>query len=368
MPMLLAWALLCGADDPLASRAGPQLRKRIDLDRALGPVGPALRELVAAQRLPVVFDERVDLAAPVRIFYRQTRVGDILGAAARHASGRFAMIGEVGYFGPGDGADRAAAAGAAARASLAGFPKPLRAALLARKAWQWDDQKTVATLVSAACAEANVPLKGDLNDLDVAPLAGALADAPALDALLAWCALADCTLEFSAAQAAIVKLPKEANLERALKCRSPMEAGKRAAEANALPAPGKDEPSAAAEALGSTVKFRGPWSALWAASAAEDPPKLVRRAGAAGAPARVYRMDFKNGSLQSFGEQLAKATGKKVTFDEAGLKASGKSLEDTVTCTARNATLEDLLELALNPLGLVAKVGPDAIGIAVAPK
>jgi hypothetical protein len=103
---------------------------------------------------------------------------------------------------------------------------------------------------------------------------------------------------------------------------------------------------------GSTLTATGP-----AATVAAFPRRLVWELEAPTRPkvaggAKTYTVTQRNVTLKQFAASMSRATGKKVTIDAESLDAVGKSDLDRVNCIATELTAEELLDVALDPLGL----------------
>jgi type II secretory pathway component GspD/PulD (secretin) len=354
------------ADDPLAARASPKLFKSIDLAVESQPVGRFLKTFADEQGVEIVVDGRVDVSAEVRGRFKRSFVERILNDAARFANARMALVGEIVYIGPQESADRVAAAAFRAKLSLAASEGIEADAWKEKRARKWDDEATVQSLVVDLAKDLGVKVKNP-EDLDVKARAGSVKSATAADLLSVWTALADQTWSLSAdgKTIAVVALPEDARLERRVRAPSPKEANRRAESYRSLP-----DATLSVEVKGSVVTLAGPWSALWAAERLDREGALAVAAaksqkGAKGpkSAAKRYNPTFKNVTLVQFAESIADHMKKSVEIDDESLAKAGKSKTDRLNCVATGVELEEMLELALEPLGLKFRMTGDKIVI-----
>ncbi|HVJ80826.1 MAG TPA: hypothetical protein VNC50_07120 [Planctomycetia bacterium] len=363
---LLSLALLA-ADEPLATRTA-HLAKIVDVVFASQPIGELARKFAAEHKVALVLDPRVDLKMTAKGEYKSTPVEVVLAESARYASARMVVFGETVYFGPMETADRAAGMAVRRRAELAKRDAALRTAFLKKQVWKWDRKATCEDRARDLVRDLGFEL-AESGSLDVVPPAAELPAASPADVLSLWCALADRTWEIdeAAKKIVIVELPESVPLARSNRY-PPQEAAARVAEYEKLNRPDLD-----IEASRGTVKLKGSWTSIWecdridrawtqAVAAAKADAKNPKKKGV-----KRYTVTLKNVTLDQFVESLAEATGRDIRIDNKSLNAAEISRERIrIQCVAAGLELEQMLRLALEPVGLTYSLDGETVIIKAA--
>ena len=353
MALYLLLVALSGADDPIASKSLPKLFKAVDLTVEAKPVGQFLKSFAEEHGVQIVVDGRVDGAATVRGRFKRSFVERILNDAARFANARMTVIGEIVYVGPQENADRAAAAAFHSRKSI---PTGEGAAVWKEKrSLKWTNDATVQTLVAGLAKDLGVEVK-NAEELDVKATAGSLNNVTAGDMLSVFAALADQTWTIDDKGVVVISpLPEDARLERRLRAPSAKEATRRA-----IAYEGLSEAALDVEAKGAAIVLKGPFSALWAAERLDREEALSgakgQKTGKSKSTAKRYTVNFKNVTLGDFAKKIADHVKMSVEIDDESIAKTGKSREDRLNCVASGVELDELLALALEPIGLAARI------------
>jgi hypothetical protein len=198
------------------------------------------------------------------------------------------------------------------------------------------------------------------GDLDLKLPAGAARDLLAADLLSLWTAPADRTWRLDAEnrRLTIEPFPEDARLERNLRGLGPAEAKRRAERYGEL-----EIEALATQIKSGTLILKGTWTALNEADRSDraDKAKLKPdpvakskpgKKKTKGAAVKRYTVNFKNVTLEAFVDSLREATGRDVDIDDKALEKAGLSRTLVVNCVASGLEFEDLLSLALDPVGL----------------
>jgi type II secretory pathway component GspD/PulD (secretin) len=362
MALCLMLTALLGADDPVASKSLPKLFKPVDLTVEPKPVGAFLKSFADEHGIQIVVDGRVDGAATVRGRFKRSFVERILNDAARFANARMTVIGEIVYVGPQESADRAAAAAFHSRKSIPTGGDA--AAWKEKRSLKWTNEATVQTLVAGLAKDLGVEVK-NAEELDVKASAGSLKNVTAGDMLSVFAALADQTWTVDEKGVVVVSpLPEDARLERRLRAPSAKEATRRAEGYRELP-----ETALNVEVKGAALVLKGPFSALWAAERLDREEALAvasakgQKPGKSKTTAKRYTVNFKNLTLGDFAKAIADHVKMSVEIDDESIAKAGKSREDRLNCVATGVELDELLALALEPIGLAARIDGSKIVI-----
>lgn len=287
-----------------------RLGQPVDILWSGNPLREAIASLSHAQKVAILIDRRVDPGQKIEITIKGAPMDAALQVIAEKYSLGVAQLGPVVYIGPQAAADRLEPAAAAFQKAIERLPKAAQRRFSTPKAIAWDDLATPRELLKQLAEQAGVELVG----LERVPHdLWAAADLPPLswaDRMILIAYQFDLTFAISSGGAKLELVPLPDNLP------SPPEKRKVASE----PRPAaKSTPTPSSTSIDRV---------------------------------RIQRMSVQSEPLGRVLRQLAERLGLELKIDEQAIQQAGISLDQPVSATVENATIDDLLRELLKSTGL----------------
>ncbi|HEY1785747.1 MAG TPA: hypothetical protein VGG30_09375, partial [Pirellulales bacterium] len=144
----------------VGKRFEQQLNQNVGLTWANAPLDAALKHLAANNHVAFVLDRRIDPAQTLSLSAAGQPLEEVLREIADTERLGLSLWEPIVYFGPIQEAAVLRTVAWLRREEVAALPAPRRTALLAVRAWQWDDLATPRDLLAALAAEAHVKIEG----------------------------------------------------------------------------------------------------------------------------------------------------------------------------------------------------------------
>jgi hypothetical protein len=308
--------------DQMAWATGAEFQQRLDQPVDIlwsgNPLRDAIKNLSETQRVAILIDRRVDPGRKLTATIKNTPFEIAIQSIAEQNELGVSRLGDVIYLGPRLPAERLRPIEAAFKQRVRQLPMPIQRKLSRAKAMVWMDLATPRELLEGLTRQ---------NDFTIANLnriphdLWAAADLPPLslvDRLVLIASQFDLTFKINAEGTILELVPVPEVLP---------EATKPFADAS-LPRPSpksisRSKPSEAASAS-----------------------NLER--------IRIQRLTIQDEQLGSVLRQLAERLGLELKIDEAALQAGGISLDQRVTMTVENVSIDELFRQLLKSSGLIA--------------
>lgn len=364
--------LVLAGTNPAAAQQEPAWLTGAPLSRAMAeettvawggiPLGDALGSLARRHQVAVLLDRRVDPTRPLALegtlplrdvfvnaarIYSEKHTGD--GVVPRPAQPiDVAFFGPVVYVGPTKAARLLRTVAELRREEVRQVAPAKRSRLVRSLASQWDDAAEPRQLVTDLAKEAGVTLANPAAiPHDLWP-AASLPALPWCDRLTLILAQFDLTFTVSA-DGNRLQLRPLADNDRTLARTYPGGANPEATAA----AFREKSPQAQVQVQGNQVVIRGRLEDHEAASGKAPSPAPAAMPSAPGVD--QYSLKINELPLRAVLEYLARNLKLEMQVDEAALQAAGLSLDRRVSFQVENVSLDQLLEAAVKPAGLVAK-------------
>ena len=307
------------------------------------PFRQALRNLSRTLRLAIVVDRRLNPDQVVDLDIINVPLVEALQQIAREAGGDATLMGSVAYIGPANTARQLRTLCALRTQDAQRLPAGVRAAALASRPLAWHALTTPAEILKQLGDDADIEILG----LDQVPHdLLAATDLPALpwvDRLSLVAAQLGLTFQFARGGRTIELVPIGENVRLTRNYPSGGGAASTVAAWKSL------APEAEIAVSGGRIVVR---------ARVEDherlvPPKASRAAGAAATVGQqVYTLKMEHVPLDNFLAQLAEKVGLRVDLDRVSLAAAGITPDRELNVDVENASLDELLRAALEPLDL----------------
>lgn len=287
-----------------------RLAQPVDILWSGNPLREAIASLSHAQKVAILIDRRVDPGQKLELTIKNEPMDTALHAIAEKYSLGVAQLGPVVYIGPPAAADRLEPAAAAFQKAIERLPKATHRKFSTPKALDWDDLATPRELLEQLAEQADVELTG----LERVPhdlwAAADLPPLPLVDRMTLVAFQFDLTFAVSSGGAKLELVPLPDDLPAA------PEKHKAASESRPAAKPTPATSSAAIDRV------------------------------------RIQRMSVQSEPLGRVLRQLAERLGLELKFDEQAIQHAGISLDQPVSATVENATIDDLLRELLKSTGL----------------
>ena len=285
-----------------------QLAQPVDVLWAGNPLRAALQGLAEAQRVAILVDRRIDPGRKLDLTIQNAPLQSALQTIADRCGLGVSRLGDVVYFGPASCAARLRPIEAALQQRVRQLPKPIQRKFSRSKALAWDDLATPRDLLAGLARQNGLEISG----LDRVPHdLWAAADLPPLS-------LVD-RLTLIAAQFDLTLTVDDDGTHLEL-----------------VPVP-DDLPEATKPFAGITPPRHRP----------KRPAVNIERL-------RIQRISVQNEQLGPVLRQLADRLGLELKIDEKALQAAGVSLDQRITMTAENVSVDELFQKVLKSTGLEA--------------
>jgi len=139
---------------------GKQLDQPVGLSWSGLPLRQAMERFAASQRVAILIDRRVDPGQLVELSLQNVPLSQALLQIAASKDLGFSQFGPVAYFGPPQAAARLRTLAALRKQDAAAAPKDVRNRLLAVRAWRWDDLAEPRALLADLTTEASIKIEG----------------------------------------------------------------------------------------------------------------------------------------------------------------------------------------------------------------
>ncbi|HUT89995.1 MAG TPA: hypothetical protein VMY37_10880 [Thermoguttaceae bacterium] len=354
-----------GAEPPVAWLGGTalerQLRTPVDVFWSGTPLRQAVVSLAYSRRAAVLIDRRVDPGQKLDLQWNGLPLEQVYREVAQTRQLGVAWLGPVAYFGPPQATSRLRTLAELRREEVRRLPAAAGRKLLASGRIGWDDFATPRDLLARAAAESGIEISG-LEQVPHDLWAGA--DLPALslvDRVTLIAGQFDLTFEIAAdgSAVALVPVPDDVAIVRSY--------------------PGGREPQALAdrwaalvpesrvEIVAGEIFVRGPLEDHERIAGSARPPRQTRpaanRSGQASNGEKRFTVPEGKGQLGPVLEQLAGRLGLTLKIDREALQRAGISLQQPISFSVDNATLEELFEAVLAPAGCTFRLQDDVLEI-----
>jgi len=340
-----------GAAEPWLT--GTTLHKRLSQEIGPGswsgiPLRDALTEVSRKHRVAVLLDRRVDPGQPLKMSHGSISLRELLARIADARGLHVSMLGSVACFGPPEFTTRMRTLAELRRQDVSKLPAPLRDSLAARKSMRWDDFTTPAELLGRIAEEGGFTLAG----LDRVPhdlWAGA--ELPPISPIdrLTWIA-GQFDLTFAvdpqSNTVSLTPIPPDVSMVRSY--------------------PGGSKPEEKAQQVAALlpdceVKLSG--GKVWVKGRLEDHERLAAASRPTTRPVRprpgteirIAEYNVKNHHLGDVLENLAKQLQVELTIDRAAFAQAGISLDQLVTVTVKDASIEELFRAVAKEGGAIVR-------------
>jgi hypothetical protein len=373
-PAILVLAVLTAGGNPRFAAAGTgawltgdSFRER--LEQPVGaifwsglPLRPALVRLARTEQVAILLDRRVDPDQKVDLSLEGVSLREALGRIAKHLGLGLSLPESFAYFGPPRAAARLWTLLELRRDEARRLPAAASRRLLLADRLSWPDFASPRPLLARLAASGPVvvsPLEDVPHDLwaaaDLPPL-------PLVDRIALVAAQFDLTFRFvhGGTGLQLVPIPDEVAVVRSYP-------GKH--RANALAAEWADAvPGVRVKAVGERVFVKGRMEdqqriADLASPPRRNPLRPAEKPAPAGAGEQRYTLRVVQKPLGDTLEQLAARFHLKLTLDEEALRTAGISLQQPVSFTATDVTLDGLFQALLRPAGCAFRLREHSIEV-----
>jgi len=321
-----------------------QLQQKIDLTWANAPLAAALQSLAANHHVAVVLDRRIDPGQMLSLTVAGQPLEEALRQVAETEGLGLSLWEPIVYLGPPQEAAALRTLAWLRREEASALPAQRRQALLAVRAWQWDDLATPRDLLAALAAEAKVKIEG--QDHVPHDLWGARRLPPLawIDRLTLVAIEFGLTFEIAADGRSVRLVPVPAKVM----ARRSFSAARDPRQSVGVLA--QRYPETVVRAEGDQIVVDG---------RIEDLEAVARAMVATGRPGRkaattgkkVYKLSVEH-RLDDMLEQLSKLLDVEFQMDRPAVERAGISMDQLVTVKVEGATLDELLAAVLEPAGL----------------
>lgn len=312
------------------------------------PLRKALEKFCRAQHVAFLLDRRVDPGQPIDVELQSVPVERILEQIAEGRGLGLTFLGPVAYLGPPDVALRLRTLAEMRHEEMRRLPAADAAKLAQSRSFSWDDFATPRQLLERLAEEGRFELAG----LEQVPhdlwAAADLAPLPLVDRITLVAIQFDLTFTVSsdARQVTLVPIPEDVSIVRSYPAgRTPDEL---VAEWQAA------APQCRIKLSGGKIWVKGRLEDIEAIEALRQPaPNPKPAAPSAGPPAGETRFTGRvvNKPLGDVLDYVRVQFGLELNVDRDALARAGVSLDQLVSFSVEDATVDDLLKAVLEPVG-----------------
>jgi hypothetical protein len=343
-----------------------ELQEPRDLALSEAPLRQALRELSLQRHVAVFIDRRIDPDRRLKLEIRDTPLGKALGELAKAHGLGLTFLGPVAYFGPLPATARLRTVVELCRDEVHKRPLFVSQKFLRARPIRWNDFDTPRELLAQLAAENNLTVVG----LDQIPHdLWAAADLPPLSLIERLTLLVGqfdltFTVEGAGDRIRLLPVPNDVALVRSYFV--PGDPQQTAAGWSAL------VPGAKIKIVGSRIVVRGSVEAHEQIAALVHPAPSPKTAAAR--PARASRPHVEEkrftvpksrGRLEFLLTEYAKRLNVQLKIDRDALQRAGISLDQMVSFSVQDATLDDLFRAIAAPAGCACRHTGNIIEITV---
>jgi hypothetical protein len=341
-----------------------ELQEPRDLVLSEAPLRQVLRELSLQRHVAVFIDRRIDPDRRLKVETRDMPLGKALGELAKAHGLGLAFLGPVAYFGPVQATARLRTVVELCRDELHHRPVSVVQKFLRTRPIRWNDFDTPRELLAHLAAENNLTVVG----LDQIPHdLWAAADLPALSLIERLTLLVgqfDLTFTVEGAGDRIRLLPVPNDVALVRNYFVPGDPQQTAAGWTAM------VPNAKIKVAGSRIVVRGSVETHEQIAALMHPAPASKTAAAS--PPRVrrshveekrYTVPKSRGRLEFLLTEYAKRLNVQLKIDRDALQRAGISLDQVVSFSVQDATVDDLFRAIATPAGCVCRHAGEVIEI-----
>ena len=350
-----AWVSLMGTPPgaraaPVAWLTGAALQERLaqPVDNVYWsgtPLRRALNRLSAAERIAVVLDRRVDPDQKVEFSLGNVPLKEALEQIAEKLQLGLSLPGPLAYFGPPEAASRLWTLAELRRDEARKLPADVGRKFLQAERLAWEDFATPRDLLAQLAAQAGIEIAG----LEQVPhdlwAAADLPPLPLVDRLTLIVVQFDLTFQIAAdgRSIALVPAPENATIVRSYPGgRQPDELAARWAEL---------VPDSRIKVVGEKIYVKGPMEDHQRLTDSQHTARRPSKPAGKGQEEQRHTLRVTNAPLGKVLEELAGRFQLELKIDEAALQQAGISLQQQVSFSVKDATMDGLFEAVLNPVG-----------------
>jgi hypothetical protein len=318
----------------------------------------ALQNLSRTQQVALMIDRRVDPGRPVNLVVDQLPLGEVFErVAAQHDLGT-CMLGPVAYFGPPDVVKRLRTLASLRAEEARKLPAEMARRLFQSKPLSWPDLGEPREVLEQLAGEARLELVG----IDKAPhdlwAAAQLPPLSLVDRLTLIAIQFDLTfaVDSQAAQLRLLPVPAEVALVRRYEASDAEKTAQRYRQ------------------LAPQAEVKVSAGAVWVKGRLEDheklaakPPHPGSRTPQTGAAATRYTLSVSEQPLGGVLRQLAAQLKLELKVDEKALERAGIALDQRVSFSVKQATVDELFTAALAPASLTFRREGTTLEVSPAP-
>ncbi len=336
-----------------------RLQRRISITWSGQSLSLALTGLADHEDLNVWLDRRVDAEQTIELALQDVNYQEVLTELARSYSLQLAYVGDVVYLGPQNVAEEIMALREIQHAELEGGPKDLRKYWLHKSVWNWPRLSEPRKLLQELFSGTPIKLQGveriphDLWDARQLPQMTRMDRAILL--LVGFDLMLDTVSNKGECQ--VVPIDRPVLITR----KYPLKASQRSTISHMRQRfPELDFELLGSKSRPSALKVTGSWNGQQKFRQKFGNPaqgglrKGRHKSNSRGTASdrQVYTLEIREQTLHKVLRQLASQLPVELTWDERQLTMAGYSLDVRISCKVQSASLEQLLEAILNPVGL----------------
>jgi hypothetical protein len=346
-----------------------RLQRRISITWSGQSLSLALAGLADHEDLNVWLDRRVDPEQTIELALQDVNYQEVLTELARSCGLQLAYVGDVVYLGPKNVAEEIMALREKLHAELEGGPKNLRKYWLHKSVWSWPRLSEPRKLLQELFSGTPIKLQGveqipyDLWD------ARQLPQMTRLDRTILFLVGFDLMLD----SVSIMKECRVVPIDRPVLItrQYPLKASQSLTISDMRQRfPELDFELLGSKSRPSALKVTGTWNAQQNfrqkfGNPTQGDLRKERHKSSSRSTAsdrQVYTLEIREQTLHKVLRQLASQLPVELTWDERQLATAGYSLDVRISCKVQSASLEQLLEAILNPVGLqFQRVGKEVL-------
>ena len=330
---------------------GTALHGRLDRPASISwkdvPLRESLESLSKTQGVAVLIDRRVDPGGKLTIALDDVPLAEIIGEIAQSRGLGACRLGPVVYFGPPRAAARIRTLAELRRQEAGRLATPMRRKLLKLAPMKWDDFATPRKLLGQLAASGGI----EISALEQIPhdlwAAANLPPLSLVDRLTLVVGQFDLTFRISpdGKSVTLVKVPDDVALVRSYPGgQQPQGAAKRWAALL---------PDSQIKVVGDKIFVRGLLEDHERIASPHRPqPRRVPRSGGKADSQKRFTVREARGQLGKMLANLAGWLKLELRIDHRALEQAGISLQQPVSFSVKDATMDELLRAALEPAGL----------------
>jgi hypothetical protein len=327
-----------------------QLRQPVSASWSRDPLATLLRNLALSQHVCIVLDRRVDPGFPLDLSVEEEPLAETLRRIADERNLGVSVLDSVVYVGPAPVAAQLRTISALKHEDLKGLPPARLRALQERKDWHWEDLATPRDLLAELAQQKSLQVEGaeqmphDLwRGYELPPLAWT-------DRLLLLLVQFDLDFQLSADGKTLTVIPLAAHARISRSYPAHGQATELADKWR------RQLPEADVTTKGDRVVVLArvedheridPSQPASTGKTANTGKPIKNKAGK-----QVFQLAVDKTPVRQLLAQLGPKLGLTFEFDEEVLRKAGRSLDDLVSFSVREASLDELLTAALTPAGL----------------